>query len=127
MTVPVPANDDNGEYQEQVERSPGVRAVAVGAGQDVTPQLLGDGARLAVLAGVVGGLALGAVAQEQEPALLLGDVVLPLPCVLRVRAGVRRPPAAVPLACRDGNYKLRAAQMKSGAYYKRFIVIAPST
>ena len=64
----------------------------------MAPQLLGDGARLAVLARVIGGLALGAVAQEQQPPLLLGNVVLPLPGVLGVRVRVRCRPAVL-LAC----------------------------
>lgn len=43
----------------------------------MAPQLLGDPARLLEAARVVWRLALGAVPQKQQPALLLGDVVLP--------------------------------------------------
>lgn len=74
---------------QRVVSSPGVRAVGITAGQDVTPQLLGDGARRPVVAGVSVGRALAGVAQEKQPALLLADVLIALPHVLRVRTRVR--------------------------------------
>lgn len=62
------------------EGVPGVRALGIGTLQDVGPQCLGYSAGLAILALPLLGRALGAVPQEQQPALLLGYV---LPIVRR--------------------------------------------
>ena len=65
--------------------SPGIFAVGVGAGEDVAPQLLGNSARLAVGALTLGSLALRAVAQKEQPPLLLRDILLLVPVVLHLR------------------------------------------
>jgi hypothetical protein len=55
---------------------PGVFAVGIRAGEYVAPELLCDGAALAVRALALCRLALGAVAQEEQPPLLLRHVLL---------------------------------------------------
>ena len=55
--------------------SPGIRALGIGTLQDVSPQSLGDGAGLAILALALLRGALGTVPQEKQPALLLGNVL----------------------------------------------------
>jgi CheY-like chemotaxis protein len=59
-----------------------VRALGVVAAQNVRPQLLAHAAAAPKLALVLALLALGAVPQEQQPPLLLLDVLLPVLQVL---------------------------------------------
>mmetsp|Transcript_8064 Transcript_8064/g.23949 ORF Transcript_8064/g.23949 Transcript_8064/m.23949 type:complete len:426 (-) Transcript_8064:260-1537(-) len=73
--------------------APGVRALLAGAGENVAPQLFGDSARLAVLANALLSLTLGTVPQEQQPPLLLRDVIL-LRCYHVSITGPRRHVAA---------------------------------
>lgn len=81
--------------------APGIFTVGVGTSEDMAPELLGDGAGLSICALPLRGRALGAVAQEEQPSLLLCHVLLFVLHVLHLclRAGVHAQVAACMQTC----------------------------
>lgn len=67
---------------------PWIGTLLAGARQDVAPQPLGDSAGFPILASTLLCLTLGTVPQEQQPSLLLCNIVLLGCCHLRILTGV---------------------------------------